>query len=380
MGPSGSGKTTFLTLAGALRSVQRGSVCIGGIELNNAASGDITAVRRRIGFIFQHHNLISSLTACENVQLVLSIDPSASAVSSRQQASKYLEMVGLAGHEHKKPHELSGGQKQRVAIARALIRQPRIIMADEPTAALDRQTGRDVVELLQRLARLEGVAILLVTHDNRILDIADRIISLEDGRIEETHLGMEELQKSIASLTTLFPNYTAAISSVSADPPSLADLRCRFNALREPLISRAAEFVSRRMSSSLMSQAQNLERQLHDIALCEETLSEFLTRLSNPPSGQKSELDDSLFQSLEFLLITLEETANGQSADDVDMLLNLTEDRGKMMASLRERYFDPKSGLDEKEKLYLFETTNLFARMVFLIHELALSWRRGLID
>jgi hypothetical protein len=129
-----------------------------------------------------------------------------------------------------------------------------------------------------------------------------------------------------------------------------------------------------------MSQAQNLERQLHDIALCEETLSEFLTRLSNPPSGQKSELDDSLFQSLEFLLITLEETANGQSADDVDMLLNLTEDRGKMMASLRERYFDPKSGLDEKEKLYLFETTNLFARMVFLIHELALSWRRGLID
>ncbi|MDD5207457.1 MAG: ATP-binding cassette domain-containing protein [Desulfobacterales bacterium] len=245
MGPSGSGKTTLLTLAIALRTVQRGSIRIGGTELYKARPADIMAVRRRIGFVFQAHNLIASLTACENVQLALSIDPSATAAGSREKAMQYLVMVGLAEHGHKKPEELSGGRKQRVAIARSLIRRPGIILADEPTAALDRKSGREVVDLLQQLARREGVAVLMVTHDNRILDIADRIITLEDGRFEETHKGMERLRDRLIGLARLFPGYAAAISAApNEEVQPIETLRRRFQELREPLLSWAAEFGS----------------------------------------------------------------------------------------------------------------------------------------
>ena len=140
MGPSGSGKTTLLTLAGALRTVQQGSIRVGPTELFRARPADIMAVRRRIGFIFQAHNLVASLTACENVQLALATEPAETAASSRQKALHYLDIVGLSEHVHKRPDELSGGQRQRVAIARALIRRPGVIMADEPTAALDRKS------------------------------------------------------------------------------------------------------------------------------------------------------------------------------------------------------------------------------------------------
>ncbi|MDD5169507.1 MAG: ABC transporter ATP-binding protein [Syntrophales bacterium] len=210
MGPSGSGKTTLLTLAGALRSVQQGSIRIDGIELRNAKPADILKIRRRIGFIFQGQNLITSLTACENIQFALNFDHSTTFAASRRKAMQYLGMVGLDGFGHKKPDQLSGGEKQRVTIARALIHRPDIIMADELTASLDRKTGREMVELLQRLAHQEGTAILLVTHDYRILDIADRIITLEDGRIEETHRGMERLLEASTALTTLLPVYAAA--------------------------------------------------------------------------------------------------------------------------------------------------------------------------
>lgn len=184
MGPSGSGKTTLLTLIGALRSTQEGSMKVLGQELRNASTHELVKLRRNIGYIFQAHNLLNSLTARQNVQMSLELhDDSLSARERRSRAEEMLEAVGLKDHIDYYPHDLSGGQKQRVAIARALASHPKIVLADEPTSALDKQSGRDVVEIMQRLAKQQGSAILLVTHDNRILDVADRIIYMEDGRL-----------------------------------------------------------------------------------------------------------------------------------------------------------------------------------------------------
>ena len=182
-GPSGSGKTTLLTLSGALRSIEEGSMTVLGQELNGASREELVRVRRNIGFIFQAHNLVGALTACQNVQMAFQLEGSHSRREARAAAVKMLEAVGLKERVDYYGSHLSGGQKQRGAIARALVRYPRIILADEPTAALDRTSGREVVEILQKLAQEQGCAILLVTHDNRILDVANRILTLEDGRI-----------------------------------------------------------------------------------------------------------------------------------------------------------------------------------------------------
>ncbi|NJP09949.1 MAG: ATP-binding cassette domain-containing protein [Leptolyngbyaceae cyanobacterium RU_5_1] len=183
MGPSGSGKTTLLTLIGALRSTQEGSMRVIGHELNGASKSQLVELRRNIGYIFQSHNLLNSLTARQNVQMSMELHTSLSSQERRQRAEEMLEAVGLRDWVNYYPHELSGGQKQRVAIARALASHPRIVLADEPTSALDKQSGRDVVEIMQKLAKQQGSAILLVTHDNRILDVADRILYMEDGRL-----------------------------------------------------------------------------------------------------------------------------------------------------------------------------------------------------
>jgi len=182
-GPSGSGKTTLLTLIGALRAAQSGSVRVLGQELNGANAGTLERVRRRIGFIFQQHNLLAALTATENVELGLRATGRFPRGELRRRAHSMLEAVGLGAHVDKRAHELSGGQRQRVAIARALVGDPAIVLADEPTASLDRVSGREVVDRMQALAKEQGATILLVTHDNRILDVADRILHLEDGRI-----------------------------------------------------------------------------------------------------------------------------------------------------------------------------------------------------
>jgi putative ABC transport system ATP-binding protein len=186
-GPSGSGKTTLLTLVGALRSVQEGSLEVLGQQLNGASASALESVRRRIGYVFQAHNLLDALTASQNVQLALLLQPGLERQALRERAADTLRAVGLGERLDSHPSELSGGQRQRVAIARALAHHPRIILADEPTASLDRKTGRDVVELIQKLARRDGVTVLLVTHDNRILDIADRIVHLEDGHLYTFH-------------------------------------------------------------------------------------------------------------------------------------------------------------------------------------------------
>jgi putative ABC transport system ATP-binding protein len=182
-GPSGSGKTTLLTLIGGLRSVQEGDLTVLGRQLGGASSEQLTLARRHNGYIFQAHNLHHSLTAQQNVQMALELDSNLSREEMKQRASAILKRVGLGDRLDYYPDSLSGGQKQRVAIARAIVNHPAMILADEPTAALDSHSGRDVVTLLQELAQEEHCTILLVTHDNRILDVADRIVSLEDGRL-----------------------------------------------------------------------------------------------------------------------------------------------------------------------------------------------------
>jgi len=182
-GPSGSGKTTLLTLVGALRSAQQGSVRILGEELRGAKPRTLEKVRKQIGFIFQQHNLLAALSALQNVELGLRVSGKYKGTELHDMAREMLIAVGLEDRMEHQPGELSGGQRQRVAIARALAANPAILLADEPTASLDKKSGRDVVDRMKKLAKEDGTTILLVTHDNRILDIADRIIHLEDGRI-----------------------------------------------------------------------------------------------------------------------------------------------------------------------------------------------------
>ena len=181
-GPSGSGKTTLLTLIGALRTVQEGSIKAYGRELGTLSRRELVAARRGIGFIFQGHNLFDSLSARENVSLAIELT-SADARERERRTVDILTRLGLGDRMTHKPRALSGGQKQRVAVARALVNRPGIILADEPTAALDKDSGRDVVNILKNLVDEERACILLVTHDPRILDVADRIINMVDGRI-----------------------------------------------------------------------------------------------------------------------------------------------------------------------------------------------------
>lgn len=182
-GPSGSGKTTLLTLMGGLRSAQSGSLRILEQEICGASKKQLTSLRRNIGYIFQAHNLMTFLTAKENVRMSLELHDKYLDQDIDALAVNMLETVGLGHRVDYYPESLSGGQKQRVAIARALVSHPKIVLADEPTAALDKKSGRDVVELMQKLAKEQGCTILLVTHDNRILDIADRIVYMEDGKL-----------------------------------------------------------------------------------------------------------------------------------------------------------------------------------------------------
>ncbi|HEY9860599.1 MAG TPA: DevA family ABC transporter ATP-binding protein [Candidatus Obscuribacterales bacterium] len=184
-GPSGSGKTSLLTLIGGLRSPQEGSLQVLGQELSGASNHQAVQVRRNIGYIFQAHNLLKSLTAQQNVQMALQLQPELSEADMQSKAAHMLTAVGLGEHLNYYPAQLSGGQKQRVAIARALAHHPKLVLADEPTAALDSKSGRDVVNLMQRLAKEQGCTILMVTHDNRILDIADRVVHMEDGYLAQ---------------------------------------------------------------------------------------------------------------------------------------------------------------------------------------------------
>ncbi|HMB03027.1 MAG TPA: ATP-binding cassette domain-containing protein [Isosphaeraceae bacterium] len=182
-GPSGSGKTTLLTLIGALRHVQEGSLRVLGRELAGMAAAEQVRHRRHIGFIFQHHNLFSSLTALENVRMATALE-SAGVAERDGRAAEILGRLGLADRLDHRPGRLSGGQRQRVAIARALVNVPALVLADEPTAALDAESGAIVMGMLHELANAPARStVLIVTHDQRLIDRADRIINMVGGRV-----------------------------------------------------------------------------------------------------------------------------------------------------------------------------------------------------
>lgn len=183
-GPSGSGKTTFLTIIGGLRQAFHGSVKVLDEEFINSNEASRIRVRKQIGYIFQQHNLLKSLTAVQNVAMALEMQNTLTEQQRHERATEILNAVGLGQRLNHKPAQLSGGERQRVSIARALVGQPKIILADEPTASLDKQSGYEAVSILKRLANESKTTILLVTHDYRILDIADRVVELEDGIIK----------------------------------------------------------------------------------------------------------------------------------------------------------------------------------------------------
>ena len=185
MGASGSGKTTLLTLVGCLRRLEAGSVNLLGQELKGATEETLQRMRKKIGFIFQSHNLHDSLTAIQNVRLGLDVHGETVAGTWRSAAKHALEILGLGDRLEYLPSRLSGGQKQRVAIARALVGNPRVIFADEPTAALDKESALNVVMMLRQLARERGATVLMVTHDSKVIDLADRILTMEHGRLVE---------------------------------------------------------------------------------------------------------------------------------------------------------------------------------------------------
>ncbi|MBX3630966.1 MAG: ATP-binding cassette domain-containing protein [Nitrosomonas sp.] len=182
-GPSGSGKTTFLTIVGGLRQAFDGSVQVLDQQLINSGEQTKVNIRQQTGYIFQQHNLLKSLTAQQNVCMTLEMFNIVTEKERLERAAEMLRAVGLGDRLDHKPDQLSGGQRQRVSIARALVGQPKIVLADEPTASLDKQSGLEAVIILKRLAKESGTSILLVTHDYRILDIADRVVELEDGII-----------------------------------------------------------------------------------------------------------------------------------------------------------------------------------------------------
>jgi putative ABC transport system ATP-binding protein len=183
MGPSGSGKTTLLSIMGCILTATSGSIRIAGREVTGLREKELPAIRlEHIGFVFQGFNLFPTLTAGENVELMLDLK-GVSAASAKKRAQELLDQVGLGSKYASFPADLSGGQKQRVAIARALAGDPGIILADEPTAALDSHTGRNVMEMMSELAHKRGRAVVIVTHDSRVLSFADRIVKIEDGAI-----------------------------------------------------------------------------------------------------------------------------------------------------------------------------------------------------
>ncbi|MEE8347755.1 MAG: ABC transporter ATP-binding protein [Dehalococcoidia bacterium] len=185
MGPSGSGKTTLLTLIGGLLKPTTGSVHINGRDITAMNESDLPDVRRRyVGFIFQSFNLLESLNAAENVEIPLNLagvrGPGASA-----KAERLLDSLGMGHRLRFKPNDLSGGEKQRVSIARALANEPQLILADEPTANLDSKQGQEVVHLLRDIAKEQGRTVIIVSHDERIQEMADRVLRMEDGRFKE---------------------------------------------------------------------------------------------------------------------------------------------------------------------------------------------------
>jgi putative ABC transport system ATP-binding protein len=200
LGPSGSGKTTLLNVIGGIETPTSGRVIVGGRDLTGLDTDALSQVRRTtVGFVFQFFNLLPNLTAAENVALLAELTGDAGRDAVRHRVAQVLAEVGLADRADHFPGQLSGGQQQRVAIARALVKNPRLLLCDEPTGALDPPTGRTVLALLQQLAHGEGRAVVIVTHNQAIAAAADRVIRMRSGRIVDDHTNPQPVDASEVS-------------------------------------------------------------------------------------------------------------------------------------------------------------------------------------
>jgi putative ABC transport system ATP-binding protein len=298
-GPSGSGKTTLLTLMGALRATQEGSLTVLGQELNGAGEAALVAVRRRIGFIFQLHNLLDALSVTENVTMGLQKDLGLSPKDARSRAVEMLESVGLADRVAHYPDQLSGGQKQRVAIARALAARPRIILADEPTASLDKKSGRDVVDRLHDLARQEGTAVVLVTHDNRILDVADRIIHLEEGKLSSFSEAVRASTQRLLSTLAKSGRGAEVTRQVAEMPPGqftkfLEDLTAEANQLLDVMTLGADEAFEVMLAQMLevltLKVGQLLDADRVSLLLADDARGELYSMVAQAEGGKPLEI------------------------------------------------------------------------------------------
>ena len=214
MGPSGSGKTTLLSIMGCILRSTSGSLQIGGQEITGLSERELPRVRlSHIGFVFQAFNLFPTLTAVENVEVALELKGIRGA-RARAQALSLLEQVRLDDKASAFPADLSGGQKQRVALARALAGNPQILLADEPTAALDSHTGRSVLELMRQLAHDHNRAVAVVTHDSRIADLGDRVVRIEDGAVSS----VKDLRQPEPALLSSIPSFHSDLQSIIARP------------------------------------------------------------------------------------------------------------------------------------------------------------------
>jgi energy-coupling factor transporter ATP-binding protein EcfA2 len=290
-------------------------------------------------------------------------------------ADALLAKVGLRGHEHKRPRELSGGQQQRVAIARALARQPRVIMADEPTASLDAQTGHEIIDFIQSLARIEGCAVMIVTHDSRILDVADRILTLDDGRMIETDANFERLADDLAALFAGLPQVFAYFPEDG--PPRLAEYeaqRHQFAAATEALNMRASDNVRLKLKPEAAHRADALQQLLAAVRSLEALLGEFAGHLRSAPPDLQRGTGNALQQALETVLLTAADALRTRDPDDIDILARIASDRSDAMKRLRDapsiRPGTTKED-DEARRNALFALTNDFARLIYLHGQVA---------
>ncbi|MBK9702623.1 MAG: ABC transporter ATP-binding protein [Betaproteobacteria bacterium] len=213
-GPSGSGKTTLLNLIGCIDTPTSGKIYINDQDVSGKTPDQLADLRARtIGFIFQTFNLFPVLTAAENVEYPLLQRPDVDKAGRRRRVDHFLDIVGLTPYAHHRPNQLSGGQRQRVAIARALAIEPAIVLADEPTANLDRATGKEILQLMKSINRKLGTTFIFSTHDRRVMAMADRLVRVEDGAISSLSVRADGKWKSVRERKPSAPAESAPVAS-----------------------------------------------------------------------------------------------------------------------------------------------------------------------